>query len=554
MTMWRQRSAANGSPPASWAASLYALMGCIALPCAAQTAITPGSVQQSLPPALVDAPRLPSQMVFPDQPQPPPFDPSDQRFVVNAFDVHGATVFSRLRLKRVLARFLDLEVNLYDLNRAADDLTWYYHAHGYPLARAYVPAQTVKNGVVRIEMVEGRIGSVRISGNRRYSEEFLKARLPHLREGQIVYGLRLEQDLLGLNALPGLNSRVVLSPSAMPGATDADLQIRESLVNGGVLIDNFGREQTGQWRLQGSLNLNSPLGWGDRFSFMGMKTNGNLINYWSLAYSLPLNARGWRLDVTNSRVGYDVQGLSAALNVHGRVDTSSVQLQWPLSRSRASSSSVTVGYKLSHSSQSALGVEVASNHHSVLDTAYSGNWTHDDSSSTQLRLGLASNFRQFATTTGENNVMARFEIDIDHVAPWTKDWDVKVHANAVYSPDALPDSEKFGVGGPGSVRAFQSSEIRGDSGHLLSVEVRRTLPVGNTMVQPRITFDSGTAIYKAPDYRDSSETLRSVGLGVSVFPTKDAQISMDWARALGSSRVASDGSPSRFWVKASVNF
>src|SRR5579859_8024926 len=60
------------------------------------------------------------------------------------------------------------------LQGIADNITKYYHDKGYFLARAVIPAQEIKDGVVNIRVLEGRLEKVQTSGNKMYSDAVLK--------------------------------------------------------------------------------------------------------------------------------------------------------------------------------------------------------------------------------------------------------------------------------------------------------------------------------------------------------------------------------------------
>ena len=169
----------------------------------AQTPPTPGSVMESLAGPRQSIPSTPAQIVLPEQPGPSIHDRKGKRFQVHSFRFVGNTVFPAQRLKRVIERYLDLELNLYDLNVAADAVTEFYHDRGYTLARAVIPAQRVEDGVVTIAVVEGRVGKVLFSGNKGYSDAFLRQRVAQLPAGSLVATDRLERTLLLLNDLPG---------------------------------------------------------------------------------------------------------------------------------------------------------------------------------------------------------------------------------------------------------------------------------------------------------------------------------------------------------------
>lgn len=520
---------------------------------AAEAPVTPGSVQETL----AGKPRqfsTPPQVVLPVQPAPSQHDPKARRFRVNAFDMSGNTVYKKRLLKTLLERFVDMELNLHDLNKAADTITAYYHDHGYTLARAVIPAQKIVNGVVNIHIVEGRIGRLRFTGNQRFSSAFLAARTGLLQPDMLVTTDRLENNLLLLNDIPGLSAKVVLEPGAEFGATNAEIVVTEKLVGGSIGVNNYGRRETGQDKLEAALNINSPLGWGDQLALTGSSTQHQLVRYWKAGYSLPVNTVGTRLALGASKAAYEVSGALAVLGIGGEIRTTELGISHPFIRSRKASQSINVGVRRSHLVQSALGATVSDHTISVLSAAYLINQIHDDSAVTNASLGLVTNFKSVKTPTQQNAVYARMELDINHTAPFVQNWDLYLRGNLVRSRDMLPDTEKFSLGGPGSVRAFRSSEVRGDSGYLATVELRRPFALAGRMGTLRVTADAGEVIYKMPGFRDSRERLRSAGLGATIYPFKGVTASIDAATPVGNGYAASDGKNNRVWVNVSASF
>ena len=521
---------------------------------AAEAPVTPGSVQDMFRSDRMPMPRTPPQVVVPVQSPPSQADPRARRFRVNAFAMSGNTVYRTQRLKRLLERFVDMELNLYDLTRAADVITRFYHDHGYTLARAVIPPQKVVDGVVSIQIVEGRFGRVAFTGNQRYSTAFLSRRTALLAPGALVTSDRLENNLLLMNDLPGVKARAVMQPGAEFGATDAEIQVKEKLVDGSVGIDNAGRDETGRNRLQASLNINSPFGWGDQLSLSGSSTQHNLIRYWKAGYSIPLDAIGTRLTVGSSKAAYDVSGALAALGVRGVVRTDEALVSQPLERSRDDNRWISVGLKRNRLEQSALGTPLSDDKVTVLVGSYALSHIGADTSVTNARFGIETNFR--SGNDKKDGVFARTEFDVSHTAPFIGRWDIYLHGDLVHSKEQLPDTEKFSLGGPDSVRAFRPSEVRGDSGYLATAELRRPFSVADRLGVFRLTADAGAVTYKAPGYNDSRDHLRSIGVGASLYPAKGVVASIDIATPVGASYRALDGdNPNhRIWVNISASF
>jgi hemolysin activation/secretion protein len=530
---------------------MLALLG---MAIAAEAPFTPGSVQDTLDVNKRRMPETPAQVVVPVQAAPSQHDPRAQRFRVNAFTFRGNTAFDSRTLKTRVERFADLQLNLYDLNLAADTITEFYQDRGYLLARASVPPQTVVDGEVKIDVVEGRIGKISFSGNKRHTDAFLAARTQCLKSGEIVTSSRLESTLLLLNDVPGISAKAVLAPGSEFGATDAEIRITEKLFSLSTGVNNFGRKETGRNKAEVTAMLNSLFGWGDQLTLGASSSQGKLVRYWKAGYSIPLNTAGTRIAIGNSRAEYEVAGSLAALGLTGDIRTADVTLTHPLVRLRSENQSVSLSVKRSHLKQYNLGVPAADNTIKVYTAAYQYNKVHDDTSVTNASLSLATNFKHVKNVTQQDALFARMEADVNYTTPFSGKWDLYLRGNAVRSREMLPDTEKFSLGGPGSVRAFRPSEVRGDSGYLGTMELRRPFTMAKRMASMRLTADVGEVTYKAPGFKDSRDRLRSVGVGATFYPFNGAALSIDAARQVGPSGASNDGKKSRIWVNFSANF
>ena len=97
-------------------------------------------------------------------------------FVVMHLQLDGNTVFDSATLHALVADGEGRTLTLTELNTLAQRITDYYYAHGYPLARALVPAQTLSNGTVHIAVVEARYDQVQLDNRSRVSDGLLRAR------------------------------------------------------------------------------------------------------------------------------------------------------------------------------------------------------------------------------------------------------------------------------------------------------------------------------------------------------------------------------------------
>lgn len=514
---------------------------------------TPGAVLDTLPSTRPVMPGTPAQILIPDQPIPNLHDRRGKRFAVHSFRFVGNTAFGSQQLKRVIDRYRDLELNLYQLNAAADAITEFYRDRGYTLARAVIPPQKVEDGVVTVAVVEGRLGKVIFSGHKRYSEATLRRHTPNLHEGELLTTDKLERSLLLLNDMPGLKVRSTLSPGAEFGSSDVLVKVEEKPFNLNIMLDNAGRKETGEYRADVSLDINNPLSYGDQLNVRALLTDNGLLKYQKLGYSLPLNDDGLRLSASYSDVHYDVAGAFAALGMSGRATSAEVGLLYPLQRSRGRNEILSLAYRHTTTTQSVLGVENPSIRLPLLVAGYQRSVIGEDASVTNMLLQLASNFRRNTSGFEQDAQMLRVEGDINYLLPLNRQWDLYLRLNGVWSHDRLPDSERMSIGGPGSVRAYRSAEIRGDSGWQGTVEARRNLSVFGRPALVSAFYDGGRAIYKFPGFSDGWQDISAVGLGFTTYPAAQTMFKLEVATPV-SSLQASDNKGTRVWFALGTSF
>jgi hemolysin activation/secretion protein len=88
--------------------------------------------------------------------------------------VTGVSVFPEDQIQALLASGKGQELTLAEIEGLAARITALYRERGYILARAYVPAQDVRDGTIQIAVVEGRVGKVDIRGLRHYNADFVR--------------------------------------------------------------------------------------------------------------------------------------------------------------------------------------------------------------------------------------------------------------------------------------------------------------------------------------------------------------------------------------------
>ena len=181
-------------------------------------------------------------------------------FFVRKIVIQGNTLIDDEDLAPIIELNDGTEMTLGILGLYANEITGFYNSKGYILTRAYVPAQEIKDGIVKIIVSEGKIGKIRTLKNKRVTEKDILKRMWRIKEGEVLRESDLERSLLELNDILGIDSKSILKPGSFPGSSDLMVQIEESLpVAFSFDADNFGSEFTGQIRYGVSASIGNLL-------------------------------------------------------------------------------------------------------------------------------------------------------------------------------------------------------------------------------------------------------------------------------------------------------
>lgn len=481
---------------------------------------------------------------------------SSKRIQVNKFFISGNVAISSEELLSQISELQGQKLSLDEIYAAAEILTEFYRSRGYSLARVVVPAQRVNLGVIEFEVIEGLLNEVKYEGNEAYSNEVINEYLGSLQTGKAVTLDALERELLLLNDLPGLSSRAVIRPGPVYGTSDLVITSKEKPFFGRVSFNNYGRVEVGEWRLEGEFIFNNLSGKGDQLSIAITKSENDLLEYSSIAYNAPINNRGTRLGGVFSYIDYRVGGEFGALDIEGDNADFRLTLSHPYQRSRRQNILFGLSLGSNASESSTLGVTTRDDNITLLEGSMLVNKVHANNSVSTVTVVASTNFRDNEDGLEENRQKLKLEIDGNHLRALSKQWSLFLRGVIAVSADPLVDSEKYSIGGQGSVRGFPSAEVRGDQGFLFTTEVRRSFNLEGTLPgSARVFFDTGRVYRKVPIAgEEEEENLSSLGIGVSFLPGPNVSIDLEYARPIDAHETTDGRSGGRFWVNITARF
>ena len=182
--------------------------------------------------------------------------PATDTFPIYEFRVLGNTKLPIRAIESAVYPLLGEGRSLAAVEAARDALVAAYRSAGFGTVLVDIPEQSVDDGVVRLQVTEGRIEKVRIAGARYYSERRILERLPAAKEGEIPNIPELQSQL---SALQGeARDREVtptLKPGSAPGTLVVDFGVKDALpLHGSLELNNRYSADTTRTRLVGSLS------------------------------------------------------------------------------------------------------------------------------------------------------------------------------------------------------------------------------------------------------------------------------------------------------------
>lgn len=541
----------------------------LAAPAFGQTPPDAGAILQQLQPALPTAPSN-NAPVLQMQARDAAALPDSAPFEVKRLQITGNTVFSTDILHALLADQEGKPLTLIQINALAGRITTYYQERGYPLARAIIPAQTIKDGVVVIQVVEARYGKVQLNNQSKVNDSLLQSTLAPLHSGEVIDDDTLNRSLLLLSDVPGVGVSATLAPGAEVGTSDIAVNTTENptaLAN--IALDNYGNRYIDRVRVSGNLNLVNPLHHGDILSATLLST-GSGMNFGRLSYDILVNGRGTHVGGAYSYLRYKLGSEIAALGANGTASVASLWAKHPLLRSKDANVYTQLQFDSKrlrdHVDVSALRTDRHS-HNWVLSVSgdlrdnllaggvsvWSLGWTNG-----RVIFDDAAAAAADAAAGKTRGSFSKWNANISRLQALTQRNALYLNFAAQWSDGNLDSAEKMTAGGPYTVRAYDIGAMSGDTGYVGTVELRHEL--GDAMAgrwQAIAFVDSAyVKVNHSPwSAGENSGSLSGAGIGLNWAGPNQWRASASLASRLGARpSLVADQSSVRGWITVSKAF
>jgi hemolysin activation/secretion protein len=434
-------------------------------------------------------------------------------------------VLTAAELEKICKPYEGREVKIGDIYSVVEQINRLYTEKGYLTCRAFLPAQKLEKGVVRIRLVEGRTGTASVRGNSYTKSRYITNRL-HLAEGEIANIKQVNEDLLRFNAGNATQLRITMKAGSKPGTTDYEITAVEPQQHNWTLFeDNAGSYSGGEYRTGLFYNAKSISGNEDPLTVGTVLSEG--MRAANAMYSRSVGRSGTRLNLMYSSNSVKVVKGNYDDQVKGHANAYTIGISQPLLVNETTRTEVSLDYTRQKSMTDFISPRFNIVDDSVQDFALGFALTSYGNS--HVSYMKHSYVRGYSESNGlsTNNPDVNFgfyKFNGLYQKAYKHGQMLNLRANAQWSgTEDLVSSRQFYIGGMYSVRGYKESFLGSNSGYVLNAEYHVPL------LPQRLTafgfFDYGY-LYGTGMSNDADYILSSVGVGLRSSLGKNCSASL----------------------------
>ncbi|MGB5485249.1 ShlB/FhaC/HecB family hemolysin secretion/activation protein [Parasphingorhabdus sp.] len=453
------------------------ILFCSAVQTYAQTTTEPSAIERTIPKKLLE--RSSELAVQTDLPDAEVNRALTGRFVLGAVHVSGSTVFSQSQLAADYEPYLATEVGDTQLQQIVTRITERYRSAGYFLSYAMLPAQDVRAGVVRIDVIEGRIDQFEVSGAEG-GERALNSIASPLLDGRPLRTTLLERVLGLMRDLPGFyiaDARIGRHENDL-AEHELTVEVVRNDVRAIAYADNRGTVDDARARFYTSISHSSLMTTGDDFRLSGFAIPGSNFQYLygQGAYVLPIGRQGWLLEFSGSYG--DQKQVSFGEVTNGRSTNIAAELSYPVIRSRAFTAVAKIAVNDWFSTSVNDDAQVRRDRLRVVRVGLGLDRTLPSQINLDIWLAQGLGFNA-ATRPGDpissrpdaGGKFTKVNVALQLQQPIGTDLKVRLAAAGQVSSRPLLSIEEFALGGNSIGRAYDFNALTGDHGFGGSLEL-----------------------------------------------------------------------------------
>ncbi|MFP3492976.1 ShlB/FhaC/HecB family hemolysin secretion/activation protein [Pseudomonas sp. SIMBA_059] len=454
---------------------------------------------------LEDLKELPGKSATPATPT----GPADTRcFPIKAIELSGAEALSEGERTRLIKPYIGQCLGVPQLNEVLKVITDRYLAKGLVTSRAYLPQQDLSSGHLKIQVVEGKLESLKGAEGSGITDRQLAMSFPG-KQGELLNLREVEQMVDQLNRLPSNQAQMELAPGKAVGGSDVLVKnTPQKPWRVGLSRHNGGQRSTGEQQWGASLDWDNPLGLADQLSLRGghdavsdhQKTSRNSM----LNYSLPFGWWNLTYSYTESEYRSRAEANNFTFKQTGDSQNHQLRLERVIHRDALSKTSLSTGLAYLRTNNFIEDSKLAVSSNRLSEAQFGINHGRRIGESfLNIDLGMQDGIGAFDAQAnhhpkpGQADARYRkYTATLSYLYPfklWGESLSFSSLMTGQHSEDVLFSPQRMSLGGQSSIRGYKDQMLAGDSGGYWRNDLRWSRPVTWAWLQP-VLSEYGTSL------------------------------------------------------------
>lgn len=425
---------------------------------------------------------------------------------INNIDTEDITLISKRERNKIVSPYLNRCNTMQDINTLVKEINNIYIKEAYVTSRAYIKPQNMREGYLKISVMEGKIEKV--IGNNISTKlifPFVEGSYLNLRDLEIA----IEQ----LNRLQSVQATMAINPGKKEGYSQIIMKGKTTgtRMHGSLGVNSFGTSKSGKYQLSGSLSIDNPLTINDilkvNLNTTNKQDNQNSSIGNSISYGLPIG-RSY-LEFSYSKFSYNqiVNGLNIDYESKGESENFQGKLEYKLFHNKTQKGKLDFSLIRKKNDNYLAGVFLDTSSSKL--TVFQMGYTHNFMSKSWDSYVLLKYYRGLSWFNAKSGVKTsptfhKYTMDISYNKK-LKGKGVPTQYNfsfhGQYAKEGILGSEQIGMGGPYSVRGFKNEgQISGNKGFYIRNELAFNQKLAKGSLNPYLSLDYGVVARNKQSY------------------------------------------------------
>jgi hemolysin activation/secretion protein len=427
-----------------------------------------------------------------------------------------------------------------NVEQLADSIAQFYRQQGYFAAEVVVPQQNLRNGVLEIIIYKGAVGDVQIDNKTPRIQNRLQHYANDIKKLNPLTRPRIERDILLAGQIVGAHVKAdITADEQRPGCVKVCLTTDMQRLGADVGYDNYGVRWQGPHQYAANVFGNSLLQSGDHTQVNAMMSvDGEELRYYAAEHNMPLGYSGLRLALWANYAHNEPGFTLKEFDIEGEAFSAGADASYPFLLNLSQEFWGRLGVRLTQSKMESDDEKFYGEDTRVVLAGFDYQLRDCWQGLSQVQLTLSRGLDVLDAEASDTILLARddgridftkLNAEISYARPIIDNFSLMVGGQGQYGFNTLLISELMGIGGRYWGRAYDWSEIMGDSGVVGTVELRYDTKPGapeHKSTQYFLSYDAGQVwVRHAPEgFGHASLTSVQAGLRLEFTPYLSADL------------------------------